>query len=616
MIGFADPVALAFAVLAAVLIAFHLREQTRRVVIVPSLLLWQALRQDVLRARRFRPDVLFFVQLLLLLALVAALARPYVQGEPGVSAARVILLLDVTASMQAMEGHRSRFELARERAIETVAELGPADEVMLITAGRQPQVVVGFTREHEEVARALRRAAPEDTRGNLALAVELADGFRQRSDVPARIAVFTDAAPEELPAAARDGVRVFQFGETDDNIGIESLQVFQGRFQDHRSARAYVSVGNFSHGVKHGVLTIDLNDRVIDRRGFTIPPRESAAFLIPHLPGPGMLRAALDSGDALRADDVAHAWVQPAKRPRVLLVSPPGSLAGDLRRVAAANGLEIIEAQPRHFEPRMAVAADLTIFHQFVPAEEPGGNILYVFPPDSDVFRIAGEVEHVEILDWDARHPVLAEVEPQATLPLRRVRITALPSWAQPLLWARAGQRDIPLAFAGEREGRRVGFLGFDLDSERLLANDGLDLFLFFMNLLAWLLPDDGTPPVLHTGDVWSWEGTAGETLLLRDPRGGELVLPAHTGAVELPYAGRYTVEAGGEPRVVLANLFDAAESDIGRGARRPVDDGIAPVSKDRRDHAPAGHRPLAPWLLGIAAALFAGEWLLAWRPR
>ena len=615
--GFADPLALLFTGLVGVLVALYLWERTRRAVVVPSLILWRALREDVIRARRFRPDLLFFLQLLLLLALIAGLAKPYLSGgSEGAAAARYVLLLDTSASMQAIEGRQSRFAQARDKALGFVDDLGSLDEVMLVEAGYLPQVVVDFTRRHADVKEALRRAAPTDTAGNLTLAVEFADAFRKRSDIPAQIAVFTDLPREELPIALRDGVRVFQFGETDDNVGIESVQVFQGRFQDYRSARAHVTVENFSHGVKHGVLTVQLNDRVVDRKGFTIPPRESAAFLIPRLPGPGTLRASLDGGDALPADDSAFGWVRPMMKRRVLLVSDPSSFVRDFHRVATSNGMEVVDALPADFEARMVEGFDLTILHQFVPGQEPRGNVLYVFPPDSEAMRVVGEVEQVEILDWDSRHPVLDAVRPQSSLPLRRARIVAAPDWGRPLLWARTAQREFPLAFAGERGGWRAAFVGFDLDAERLLANDNLDLFLFFMNLVGWLLPSDASASVLNTGEAWAWEDMPGSELVVTDPRDQRYSLPSGANAMDLPLAGPYFVLSGAEERIVLANFFDATESDIGRAGRRAASADLVEPARFWLEDAAAARRPLAAWFLGLALAVFLLEWMLAWRTR
>jgi hypothetical protein len=615
--GFADPLALAFSGLIGVLVLLYLWERTRQAIVVPSLLLWQTLREDVVRSRRFRPDLLFFLQLLLLLALIAGLAKPYLRGGGlGETGARYIVLLDTSASMQAAEGRSSRFELARGRALEFVGDLVTLDEVMLVEAGKQPRVAVNFTRDHAEVETALRHAAPSDAAGDLSLAVEFAEAFRQRSDVPAQLAVFSDLPREQLPAAVRDSARVFQFGETDDNVGIQSVQVFQGRFQDYRSARAYVGIENFSHRVKHGVLSVSLDDRVIDRRGFTLPARESAGFLIQKFPGPGQLTASLDGQDALTSDDVAFGWIRPASKPRILLVSAPGPLVQDFHRVAASNGMTVTDADPKQFDARMVDGFDLTVFHQFVPLAPARGNVLYIYPPDSPAFHVFGEAENVEILDWDASHPALEAVQLLSVLPLRRTRIITSPPWSTTLLSARTAHGECALAFAGEREGYRAALVAFDLGGERLLANDNLDLFLFFMNLVGWLLPNDARASVAHTGDVWAWDTPPASALLVRDPRGGEMRLPAGVGTIELPLAGPYTISADGEQRLVFANFFEPSESDIGRAARRASDEPGPPPARFHTQDSPATRRPLGKWLYVVALALLLSEWVIARRLR
>src|SRR3990172_3129620 len=109
MLAFAEPLALLFAGLYAVLVLFYLWERWRRRVEVPSLLLWEAVQEDILRARRFRPDLLFVLQLLLLTCLIAGLARLYLCGPAATPiGGRHIILLDTSASMQARETQRTR----------------------------------------------------------------------------------------------------------------------------------------------------------------------------------------------------------------------------------------------------------------------------------------------------------------------------------------------------------------------------------------------------------------------------------------------------------------------------------------------------------------------------
>ena len=88
-------------------------------------LLWEAVRDDNIRARRFRPDLLFLLQLLLLTSLIAGLARPYWRDhEGGEMSGRHIFVLDTSASMQARERGTSRFDDARNQALKQLRSLG------------------------------------------------------------------------------------------------------------------------------------------------------------------------------------------------------------------------------------------------------------------------------------------------------------------------------------------------------------------------------------------------------------------------------------------------------------------------------------------------------------
>jgi hypothetical protein len=615
MIGVLEPLAFAFAAFYGVLVLFYLWERWRRRVTVPSLMLWEAVREDTIRARRFRPDLLFLLQLLLLTCLIAGLARPYVRGAGGgAPSARRILVLDTSASMQAMEGRSSRFQQARAQALTMLRGLPAADEVMLVTAANAPAVAVDFTRDHDAVATALERAAPTDTGGDLALAAAFADAARQRGDVPTEVSVFTDTPRSQLPPALRDQVTVFQVGENDDNIGIEALQVFQSRFQDYRGARAQVLVQNFSHREGHGFLTVQLEDAIVHRSGFTIPPRETRGFLIHDFPGPGRVVAQLDVADALAADNTAYGWIRRVLPVRALVVSPPSPLVADLRELAAATpGLQLTVTDPAEFSLEQARTADLVIFHRFVPDTAPAANALYIYPPkENALFPVAGEVTNVEVLDWNARHAALQSLRPLASLPLQRARIVTPPEASQVLLWSRSGDREFPLALAGEWGGRRFACLTFDLEAERLLSSDNVNLFLLVMNLLGWLAPQSRDALVVTTGAAQSFADLPADPLRVRDPRGRTFDLPRARPVVEPVFAGEYRISADGTARTMLANFFDPQESDIGRASKEPPVFSAVARPTDRR--APAPGQDYAAWLYAAAAALFMLEWAVARR--
>jgi hypothetical protein len=613
--GFVDPLALVFSALYGVLVVFYLRERRRRREVVPSLLLWNALQEDTLRGRRFAPDLLFYLRLLLLTVLIAALARPFVSSdaETTTSAQRQILVLDVSASMQAREALGTRFSRALERAREVVAEARPEAEIMVIHGGRTPEVAVDFTRDRARVLRALRDTVPTDTGGDIALAVHLARNARARSDVPTAIHVLTDVPRAELPAAAAHDVNLFQVGENDDNAGIETLQVSQGRFQGPLSAHAYVVVENFAHRERHGVLTVDLDESVVHRKGFTLPPRASQGFLLRDFPRAGRVTARLDGRDALPADDVASAWIRPVRPVDLVLVSPPSPLVAELREVADGSpALRLKVVEPDAPLP----PADIVVYHGFVPPAWGASNALFLYPPaENALLPVAGDAEAVEVLDWNERHPALRTLQPLNALPLRRARIVNPPPWTETLLSSRSPEREFPLAFAGERHGRRFACLTFDVAAEKLLAPDNIDLLLLFMSLLSWLAPEGHPTLVVNTGDVTRVDTLVPQASVFRveDPKGNRLDLSADAPFLEPLFVGEYRVTSNGDSASVFANFFDPRESDIGRATTDTV-----PVVAQDTDVVPPqarrGLREFAVWLYAMAVFLLLAEWMVSER--
>ena len=614
--GVAEPLAFLFAGLYGVLVLFYLWERWRRRVTVPSLILWEAVREDTLRARRFRPDLLFVLQLLLLTCLILGLARPYFRGPAGAETSRRhILVLDTSASMQAREGRGTRFDAARADALRVLQRLRSDDEVMLVTAGSTAEVAVNFTRDHGVVAKALQDAVPVDTGGDLALAIAFADNARRRTDTPTEMDVFTDIPRSQLPPSLRDAVTVFQRGESDENVGIEALQVFQGRFQDYHSTRAYVQVQNFAHHEAHGFLTVQLADRVVRRNGFTIPARESKGYVVQDFPGPGLVVARLDVSDALAADNIAYGWIRPVQPLHVLLVASPTQLADDLRELAAVTPeLQLTVVDPEEYTEARARQADVTIFHRVVPDAASATNVLYIYPPQGNrLFPVTADATNIEVLDWNARHAALQSLRPLAALPLQRAHVVTPPASSEILLWSRTMEQEFPLAFAGEHDGHRFACITFDLEAERLLSSDNVNVFLFFMNLLGWLAPDRHDARVVRTGDVATLGDPAAAPVRVQDPRGNVYTVPGEQATLQPLFAGAYRVGVDGTAQTLLANFFDPVESDIGRASREPpVFPKMAASAQAPERGVP--HADYREWLYAGAAGLCLLEWIVARR--
>ncbi len=465
---FLHPAAWWLAGLLAVLIALYLWERTRRDIEVPSLLLWQAVPIATARAARLRPDWLLLLQAILLLALIAALADPYFdQRSDGAVAGRTVFVLDGSASMQAREGRTTRFEQARHTMRERLAALPVDDEVMLILAAQQPSVVVAPTTDHAAALRQLAALTPFDTRANLDAALAVARRAVARGDRATQVELYTDTPREQLAADWRDSVSLFPVGETDDNLAIEGVQVFQGRFEDPRDAHAYVAVRNFARREAHGVLTLALDDTVLERRGFSLAPRSVGGFPIRSLPGPGVLHAGLESDDALAADNHAYAVVRPVRPLRVLAVTADAALRAALTRIArAVPSLQFDFVDPSAY--RDAAGADVVLFHHVEPPLPTDAASLYIAPDAAaGPFPSRASAAAVSVVDGDDTHPALRGLRLDLPLPDAAARRVDQPSWTSAALTGRADGSTLPLLLVGERDGHRHAELALDLGGDQ-----------------------------------------------------------------------------------------------------------------------------------------------------
>ena len=99
------PLGLLLGLLAIPLLGLYFLKIRRRRVTVPSLLLWEELVRAERLARpfdRFRRNILLWLQLLLLLLVTLAFARPAIFGT-GSTGRSVVLVIDTSASMAATD---------------------------------------------------------------------------------------------------------------------------------------------------------------------------------------------------------------------------------------------------------------------------------------------------------------------------------------------------------------------------------------------------------------------------------------------------------------------------------------------------------------------------------
>ncbi|MGA1709422.1 MAG: vWA domain-containing protein, partial [Phycisphaerales bacterium] len=152
-----------------VLYFLRLRRKRRE---ISSTLLWRRSVEDLEANapwQRLRPNLLLLLQLLVLLALAAAVAQPLAKG--GSRGGRTVILLDRSGSMQAIDedGGATRLDRAKDAAVRRVGEvlgggwLGGGDgEVMVIAFDERAEVRSPFSANARQAIEAIRAIEPTD----------------------------------------------------------------------------------------------------------------------------------------------------------------------------------------------------------------------------------------------------------------------------------------------------------------------------------------------------------------------------------------------------------------------------------------------------------------------
>src|SRR5262249_18759301 len=159
------------------------------------------------------------------------LARPTITLQ-GTGTDRLVLVIDVSASMKATDVIPNRFAEAQRAAIRLVDEAGRGAEIMVIEAGLHPVIPVPFTRDADLAPAGIYALQARDLPNSLTDAIRMALTFLSPLDTHVRVQVVTDGAFD--PALVREfpdpRVRWVTVGGGGHNVGITQFALRKSYF--------------------------------------------------------------------------------------------------------------------------------------------------------------------------------------------------------------------------------------------------------------------------------------------------------------------------------------------------------------------------------------------------
>lgn len=624
------------------LVLLYFLKLKRREVAISSTYLWQTALDDMRvnsPLQRLRMNLLLILQLLALILILLALARP-VSSLTGAKGTDAILLIDVSASMNATDGDSTgatRFQRAVEEANRVVDGMGLGDRAIVIAFSDEARVLTDMTESQATLRKALKDLKPTDRPTKLAGALHRVRALINKDDRTPQLFVFSDGRVGSLAGVSLEKeipLNYVKIGSKADNVGIVGLDVHMASGLGDET-RVFVSVKN--HGARSETFGIDfhIDDQMLRSRELTLGPggQASVPFDAPLLQeGQDQkvrrVKVSLDHADALPTDNVAHALLRPREPIRVLLVTDM-EIGGNVflqralsedPRVAKTKAGTVPILSPAKLDPEDPdlLGYQVIVLDRATPKALPPGNYLcFGARPPFPGFKDLGQVENSKVLDWDETHPVARFVN-FGSLIMPTSRRFKVRKKDKVIVRATYG----PLLIDARDGDRRALVCAFDLMA---LPVEGAWTFdpsfpIFLANVVRILGGDEGKgskSQLVTTGEVAELRFPPTTTHVKVDPPHGE---PYESKILEgdevlhvtgIDRTGLYAAtfrdanQTALQTRQFAANLVDSEESQVAPAENLVVEDRAVKGEEEARD----SNRELWRWLVAAALTLVMLEW-------
>jgi Ca-activated chloride channel family protein len=604
------PAALAFGIIIPLIMLLYFMRPKRQERVVSSTLLWQQASQDLQASRpwqRLRITALLLLQILAAIVIVLVLARPatFISSPIG---GNTIIILQASASMQATDVSPSRFEAARSEISNLIDELGPGDQLSLITMANTPQVLIAFSSDKNQLTSALQRAKvtiqDADIEQALSLAASLAAGHTD-----AQILVIGDGhvLPPDQTLESSFPVRYLQIGTDAPNAALLALasNTIQGKLI------ALAQVANYSHQQRSIPVELYADGKLVGVQTAILAAGAIGALQWgPLPPATRFLHALIISQDAMTIDHEAWAIAGGSMHGRVLLVTKGNSfLEASLR---LQSNIDLYETTPDKYANTGNF--DLTVFDGFVPSSLPSGAIFFVNPPTaSNTFGKSGaEITISHISAGSDNQNLLNQVDLSSIHVVRKTHQLTPAPWMQPIIVT----PETPLLIAGEQNNRRIGVLSFDLHDSDLPLQPTFPILIY--NLVNWFmpLPVAGNAQVAPSMPVTiqAWPGAERITITAPGQQPVTVAPPIPVVAFQnTDKTGIYSVTQYTQNQELhgafVVNLFDPLQSRLAPSASLPIAQSTSFESAGPA--IPHVLRELWPWIAAFLLLVLCAEWWL-----
>ena len=444
-----------------ILIILHTLKPKPRQVDVTNLFLWNAVLKEKsrnLNFERLKRNLPLLLQILIVVLAALALAKPtwtYLTAKKG----NMILVIDTSASMQTRSGSGTRFDLARQKALQLIEQRDQGQKILIVAAGNKSVVKSGFIDNSSQAQDLVNNLQPSDAAADLEPAIYLALSFVD----PAKqdlLYLISDGAGQDFSALVKNQpkIRPLIVSGGEHNIGITKFEFRQQA--DHSDHYEFLlEIKNFDLIAVESSIRLWIDRVVLFESVITFEAQEKKMLIIPYSGLiNGIAGATLEIDDDFTVDNQAYLSLSAAKEIWVLLVSKGNHFLEKLLAAYPNFRVNSVKEIIPSSWPEQTVRHDIVIVDRMDFPETDRGNFLLIdaYSPSIPVSNI-GRVRLPAILAWNRKSPLMANVNPSGLLVAEATKLQADRQLQPVIASARTG-----LMYAFEENGLRVVLIGFD----------------------------------------------------------------------------------------------------------------------------------------------------------
>ncbi|WP_044337557.1 vWA domain-containing protein [Rossellomorea aquimaris] len=576
--GIGNPVFFFFSVfIAAVILMYFFRKQYRDQV-VPSNLLWEEVMKEWQASpwfHRLQKNLLLLLQVLVLFFLMIALVKPYTFNEMA-KKDHLVILLDTSASMNALVNNRSHFEEAKED-IQSLIE-GTDGKVTLLAVGKSVTTMVSEETNDRVVLNDLKNLPLSNDNEDMKKAIHLGEALAIGSE--SSIHIFSDSMEkDDFTEELSSPIQVHNLLTNPVNVSLTSFGV-------ERLGSSYKGVAvieNQSEISRRGHLAIYDEKNEIFSVELTLDPGEETVVPLADLSYSPFYKAVIDFNDDYMEDNSLSS-IQAASKPAIYVL---GEINPFLLKGFQSIGVNVKTIEEDKMKSGDEIILTTKEKWQRLSVEGPA----MIVPERSK--ESTPLTQGIKAMNDD---PILKHVD------LQKVYVEKVNSIQMKNLQSVVTGDSIPLIQKGEVNGQKLVLLNLHLNESDFPLHPGFPIFLYNsyqflsenLGFLGYYQPgEERTLPL--SGDKWDIYSTEGEFV---KEWNGEGVFKAP----EAP--GVYQAIQNGDTNYFTVELDDR-EKQISAGSSFSLE----PTKGMNNEESKSIPESLTEWFLILAILLLFIEW-------